>query len=119
MPRHSAPSAKQSRRPALPLFLYDLRAASQTLPPAAVLPEQFYSPPAATDKVHGEVALMRAVLEDAINCFQKQPLKSGRRAHVAGGVGFNRGVTACAAEMSNNYRFKPIGYEISGLRAED
>ena len=80
MPRHSAPYAKQSRRPALPLFLYDLGAASQTLPPAAVLPEQFYSRPAATDKVHGEVALMRAVLEDAINCFQKQPLKSGRRA---------------------------------------
>jgi len=80
MPRHSAPYAKQSRRPALPLFLYDLGAASQTLPPAAVLPEQFYSRPAATDKVHGEVALMRAVLEDAINCFQKQTLKSGRRA---------------------------------------
>jgi uncharacterized protein len=23
------------------------------------------------------------------------------------------GLTACSAEMSNNYRFKPIGYEIS------
>jgi hypothetical protein len=28
----------------------------------------------------GEVALMRAVLEDAIDCFQKQVRKSGRRA---------------------------------------
>ena len=23
------------------------------------------------------------------------------------------GLTACSAEMTNNYRFKPIGYEIS------
>jgi hypothetical protein len=23
------------------------------------------------------------------------------------------GLTACSAEISNNYRFKPIGYEIS------
>ena len=80
MPRHSAPHAKQFRRPALPLFLYDLGAASQTLPPAAVLPEQFHNRPTATDRVHGEVALMRAVLEDAISCFQKQSVKSGRRA---------------------------------------
>jgi len=25
------------------------------------------------------------------------------------------GLTACSAEMTNNYRFKPIGYEISGV----
>ena len=24
------------------------------------------------------------------------------------------GLTACSAEMSNNYRFKPIGFEIIG-----
>jgi uncharacterized protein YcgI (DUF1989 family) len=24
------------------------------------------------------------------------------------------GLTACSAEMSNNYRFKPIDYEIHG-----
>lgn len=24
------------------------------------------------------------------------------------------GLTACSAEKSNNYKFKPIGYEISG-----
>ncbi len=24
------------------------------------------------------------------------------------------GMTACSAEMSNNYSFKPIGYEITG-----
>jgi hypothetical protein len=28
------------------------------------------------------------------------------------------GLTACAAEMSNNYKLKPIGYEISEPPAE-
>lgn len=46
---------------------------------AAVLPEQFYNPPARTTG-RGEVALMRAVLEEALDCFQKQFVKSGRRA---------------------------------------
>jgi uncharacterized protein YcgI (DUF1989 family) len=27
------------------------------------------------------------------------------------------GLTACSAEMSNNYRFKPIDYEIDGVRS--
>lgn len=47
---------------------------------AAVLPEQFYNPPARTTTGRGEVALMRAVLEEAVECFQKQFVKSGRRA---------------------------------------
>lgn len=80
MPRHSAHHAKSFQRPALSPFLYDLGAASQALPPATILPEQFYSSPAGTDTGRGEVALMRAVLEDAIGCFQKQSVKSGRRA---------------------------------------
>ena len=67
-------------RPARPKPPSDSEAASGMLAVSMVLPEQFYSRPTATDKVNGEVALMRAVLEDAINCFQKQPLKSGRRA---------------------------------------
>jgi hypothetical protein len=46
---------------------------------AAVLPEQFYSPPA-RQTGRGETALMRAVLEEAVDCFQKQFVKSGRRA---------------------------------------
>ena len=46
---------------------------------AAVLPEQFYNPPARTTG-RGEIALMRAVLEEALDCFQKQFVKSGRRA---------------------------------------
>lgn len=72
--------SKSLHRPALSPFLYDLGAATQMLPPAAVLPEQFYSAPVNVHAARGEVALMRAVLEDAIECFQKQALKSGRRA---------------------------------------
>jgi hypothetical protein len=79
MPRHSAHHAKSFQRPALSPFLYDLGAASQALPPATILPEQFYSSPSAPDTGRGEVALMRAVLEDAIGCFQKQMHDSGRR----------------------------------------
>ena len=66
MPRHSAHHAKSFQRPALSPFLYDLGAASQELPPATILPEQFYSSPSAPDTGRGEVALMRAVLEDAL-----------------------------------------------------
>jgi hypothetical protein len=71
---------KSFHRPALSPFLYDLGAATHILPPAAVLPEQFYGVPINVHSSRGEVALMRAVLEDAIECFQKQALKSGRRA---------------------------------------
>ena len=61
---------KAQRRSALPLLLSDLSAAHQTLPPAAVLPEQFFGP-AKPHSARGKVALMHAVLEDAFNCFQK------------------------------------------------
>jgi hypothetical protein len=76
----SAHQAKSFHRPALSPFLYDLGAAMRTLPLAAVLPEQFHGSPISANAVRGEVALMRAVLEDAIECFQKQARKSGRRA---------------------------------------
>lgn len=79
MPRQSVQHAQAFQRTTLSPFLYDLGAATQMLPPAAILPEQFYSSPAHTD-ARGEVALMRAVLEDAIACFQKQFVRSGRRA---------------------------------------
>jgi hypothetical protein len=71
MNKHSTHRSRLVQRPALPLLLYDLTAATQLLPPAAVLPEQFYSSSTGKDSERGEVALMRAVLEDAINCFQR------------------------------------------------
>lgn len=70
---------KLSPRPALSLLLYDLGAATRAFPPATILPEQFYASPAHRHASCGEIALMRAVLEDAVDCFQKQSLKNGRR----------------------------------------
>ncbi len=81
MKKFTSPSQPRSiPRPSLSPFLYDLGAATRQLPPASVLPEQFYGSPSGIDTSRGEVALMRAVLEDAIHCFQKQMRKSGRRA---------------------------------------
>jgi hypothetical protein len=47
--------------------------------PDAVLPEQFYGPLRGASRAQSEVALMRAVLDDAINCYQKQFVASARR----------------------------------------
>jgi hypothetical protein len=71
MNKHSAHHAPLVLRPAPPLFLYDLTAAAQLLPPAAVLPEQFYGSPSRVNSGRDEIALVRAVLEDAVNCFQR------------------------------------------------
>ncbi len=54
------------------LFERGRLAEREALIPAAVLPEQFHSSPRQYSYVRGEVALMQAVLEDAIECFQKQ-----------------------------------------------
>lgn len=62
----------------LPLLLYDLRAAMDTLPPEVVLPEQFYPSPTPQPRERGEVALMRAVLVDALLCFQKHAFSQRR-----------------------------------------
>lgn len=73
MNKHTTHRSSPAHRPSLPLFLYDLSAATQLLPPAAVLPEQFYGQSANNNDGRGEVALMRAVLEDAVDCFQRAP----------------------------------------------
>ena len=75
----AARKTNSSHRPSLSPFLYDLGAATQALPLAAVLPAQFHNAPVNATASSGEVALMRAVLEDAIECFQKQAFKSDRR----------------------------------------
>ena len=71
MKSYSPRRLQKTYRPSLPLFLYDLSAATRLLPPAAVLPEQFYGSSGHADSSRGELALMRAVLEDAVHCFQK------------------------------------------------
>jgi hypothetical protein len=47
---------------------------------ALVLPEQFFSPPSHRNDGKPELALMRAVMEDAVRCYQKQFVSTRRRA---------------------------------------
>jgi hypothetical protein len=46
---------------------------------AGMLPEQFFGPRASLGKTCPEAALMQAVLENALTCFQKQFMGEGRR----------------------------------------
>lgn len=67
------------QRSARPLSTSNLTVASQILSSSVILPAQFYSASVGLDTTRGEIALMRAVLEDALGCFQKQTVSSGRR----------------------------------------
>ena len=62
----------QGKQPCSVLFPspYDMIMANLKLTPLAVLPSQFFSPP--RNHYKGEMALMYAVLEDAVKCFAKQ-----------------------------------------------
>lgn len=66
----------QIREPLLPVphaALEDaVKVGSIELLPDAVLPEQFYGPPRGAACSQSELALRRAVLDDAITCYQKQ-----------------------------------------------
>jgi hypothetical protein len=64
-------------RPKPPAFLDP---ASDRLADITVLPAQFFNPPDGAYKVRGEFALLCAVLEDAVACFQKGAATDGRRA---------------------------------------
>ncbi|MGH7963648.1 MAG: hypothetical protein ACRERD_17785 [Candidatus Binatia bacterium] len=68
-----------SRGSALPECFTDLDTINKMLAPAIILPEQFYCSPCNGSQAGGEVALMHAVLEDAVNCFQKQFTEKGHR----------------------------------------
>jgi hypothetical protein len=80
--RHLNPS--QMPKPLLPAlsaeFTDPAGVESLQLRPDAVLPEQFYSPSRGAAHAQGQVALMRAVLDDALTCYQKQLVPSTRRA---------------------------------------
>src|SRR2546422_11475704 len=67
------------QRSARPLSTSNLTGASQILSSSVILPAQFYSASVGLDTTRGEIALMRAVLEDALGCFQKQTVSSARR----------------------------------------
>jgi len=72
-------SSTLSSPPALPAYGDALGAASAQLLAAAVLPVQFFGTSDRSYTECGEVALMRAVLEDALNCMAKQFSHRGRR----------------------------------------
>jgi len=65
--------------PALPPCGDALGAAGTQLLAAAVLPVQFFSPSARSYTERGEGVLMRAVLEDALQCVAKKFSYRGRR----------------------------------------
>jgi hypothetical protein len=78
----------QDRRPSFSLRLSPpvlpedddvLDAARSELLAAAVLPVQFFRPPDRSDTAPGTIALMRAVLEDALQCVANQYSHCGRR----------------------------------------
>ena len=66
----------QKLRPLLPSHYPHFSAGTKEDIPSlildAVLPEQFYGPPRGALRIHWHVALMRAVLTDAIECYQLQ-----------------------------------------------
>lgn len=57
----------------------NLPVAADSLLSAAVLPEQFYAPVTAPASMQGVLALMQAVLDDALSCWQKQFVTDRRR----------------------------------------
>jgi len=78
--RQRRPSSSTLLSPrALPECGDALGAASTQLLAAAVLPVQFFSTSDRSYTERGEVALMRAVLEDALHCVAKQFSHPGRR----------------------------------------
>jgi hypothetical protein len=77
---HPTRQSEPSPYPALLPLYSDWKVEDRLLPSDAVLPAQFYSLPDSAYKTRGESALMYAVLDDAINCFQKQFAMRGRLA---------------------------------------
>lgn len=69
---------RPSPPPVLLFHLYDVRAARHTFALLAVVPEQHWSPPTYASATPGVAALMGAVLEEALTCFQRQFVTGGR-----------------------------------------
>lgn len=61
------------------LFPSDWEGTGALLADQAVLPEQFHDPRGGVQNECGEVALMRAVLADAINCYQRRFVSKKQR----------------------------------------
>ncbi len=77
--RHVASHAKRFRHVTRPR-LFDDPTRTGTIPCAqAVHPAQFYCSPIRSSTTSGEIALMYAILEDAVDCFRKQFVSTKRR----------------------------------------
>ena len=74
-----APRPDVYRRGLSPLP-YHLDTEARSLPPAAVLPEQFFGATSARIVSDGVAALMQAILDDALHCWCRQFSMKGRRA---------------------------------------
>jgi len=75
---------KPSALPAFPEPLPQWNEIPEDLAPDQMLPVQFYAPAGGASKTMGGAALMIAVLEDAIGCFQKQSWKRDRHSQRLG-----------------------------------
>ena len=76
---HTTRSRKPFQHPMHVELADTVGAGRPELLPDAVLPEQFYGPPRGASRAQSEVALMRAVLDDAITCYQKQFVTNTQR----------------------------------------
>ncbi len=76
---HTARSHKPFQHPTHVELADTVGAGRPELLPDAVLPEQFYGPPRGASRTQSEFALMRAVLDDAITCYQKQFVTNTQR----------------------------------------
>lgn len=69
-----------SRRRLLSGLCNEVDGTSELFSSPEIPPAQFYCSPASPYHETGEVALMGAVLQDAINCFQRSAVSDKRRA---------------------------------------
>ena len=80
---HSPTRRLRLSQPALPVpgwpVTDDWEPGHELLSYISVLPEQFYGPRASLANGRPEAELMRAILEDALLCFQKGLVHQGRR----------------------------------------
>lgn len=78
--RYTASYPRPLLRPIQPKFFDHAEASSNMLIPDLVLAEQFYNLSHCPHKPRGEIALLYAVLSDAVRCFRQQTGARGRRA---------------------------------------
>jgi hypothetical protein len=79
-PRHTAYQPTQFLPPVIPLSCADMGQQDEQLSLALLLPSPSDNPSPSLSKVCPEIGLMQAVLEDAINCFQRRSSKKAQNA---------------------------------------